>query len=254
MRSRNNRDLSPFDRYIDFASEMNRNISNMIHLSNNIRYNLYQVYNSTFETSTNNINDIWFPPPSSNILPPPPPPPRRRRPPSRRVRTRVMSQDLDMNWIRALVNDMNPISRRNSVLTSTRHPTRTQINEATEVMLYQDISSHHNFCPITQGRFQDNDSIMRIKHCGHIFKEESLRRWFITSYQCPTCRYDIRENVADSSQNTFLNSPSHTHSIVDASGGDISNNTVFNFEYSIALTHPSLEPEPYQNPHSPVSP
>lgn len=34
---------------------------------------------------------------------------------------------------------------------------------------------------------------MRIIHCGHIFTEENLRRWFQTNYHCPLCRYDIRQ-------------------------------------------------------------
>ena len=42
--------------------------------------------------------------------------------------------------------------------------------------------------------FEPDDSVMRITHCGHIFREANLRRNFQTSPSCPMCRHNIVEN------------------------------------------------------------
>lgn len=72
-------------------------------------------------------------------------------------------------------------------------PSRQQIDNACEIVRYQDISSVHDCCPITLTRFQQNDEVLRIKHCNHIFLPDNIRRWFTQSSRCPVCRYDIRD-------------------------------------------------------------
>lgn len=46
-------------------------------------------------------------------------------------------------------------------------------------------------CPITLEDFQEGEMLMRIHHCGHIFKAESLHRWLERNHKCPSCRYDL---------------------------------------------------------------
>jgi len=73
-------------------------------------------------------------------------------------------------------------------------PTQQQIENATEVFLYQDISTNQLICPITMEEFVPTDSIMRIRHCRHVFSKDGLLSWFETSPECPACRHDIRGN------------------------------------------------------------
>ena len=51
----------------------------------------------------------------------------------------------------------------------------------------------HTECPIRQQAFANDDTITRIKHCGHVFFEDELNIWFQTHPTCPVCRHDIRE-------------------------------------------------------------
>lgn len=73
-------------------------------------------------------------------------------------------------------------------------PTQEQIDNAVETLSYSDLSGNTQAtCPIDMTEFSNDDDIMRIRHCGHIFREENLVRWFETNVGCPVCRYDIRE-------------------------------------------------------------
>jgi hypothetical protein len=75
-------------------------------------------------------------------------------------------------------------------------PTDDQIAYSTEVIEYHDVSGNPNTsCPITMSDFAEGETVMRIKHCGHMFKEEALRRWFTGNVKCPMCRYDIRDDA-----------------------------------------------------------
>ena len=107
-------------------------------------------------------------------------------------------------------------------------PTSQEINNSTTVLLYSDCSSSQTMCPITRDTFISEDSIMKINHCGHIFKEDSLRNWFQTSSLCPVCRHDIRETPPiDSLMRNISNIITNTLS-------DASNNSV---TFSIPFTY-----------------
>jgi hypothetical protein len=73
-------------------------------------------------------------------------------------------------------------------------PTPEQIAAATEHFTYSATETPltTNTCPITLEEFQEGDNLCRIKHCGHIFKNTSLQRWFRRNCRCPSCRHDIR--------------------------------------------------------------
>ena len=75
-------------------------------------------------------------------------------------------------------------------------PSARQIENATELAIFNTIESPQNrTCPITQDNFQDNDTVRRIKYCGHIYKDDSLMTWFHSNVRCPLCRYDIRNYI-----------------------------------------------------------
>ena len=48
-------------------------------------------------------------------------------------------------------------------------------------------------CPIDLLDFVPEDAILRIRQCGHIFREMNLRRHFRRNPRCPLCRFDIRD-------------------------------------------------------------
>jgi len=71
-------------------------------------------------------------------------------------------------------------------------PTQEQISNAVERIFIEHPDPNVR-CPISLEEFGRNDNILRIRHCKHIFKEESLLNWFRRNVRCPVCRYDIRD-------------------------------------------------------------
>ena len=93
-------------------------------------------------------------------------------------------------------------------------PTPSQIEAATRVVRFGDIIAPLNTaCPISLENFNDNDQVLIIRHCNHIFSNTGLISWFRSSCRCPVCRYDIRSyvstntnNISDISSNIDLSS------------------------------------------------
>ena len=215
--------------YLRFATDINRNLSHMIHLTNNLRYNTFQVFNN-YTNSTQLTNDIFFPP---VLAPPPPldPPPIGRRRVTRSRRYRASPPR------RAPPPTRTWTSSRNIFTSSS--PTQNEINQSTETLMYADISTNQTMCPIGQQNFEPTDQILRIRHCGHIFTEGTLRQWFRTSHECPVCRFDIRQRTTPTTTDlTSLIRSITTQTIPeqDASANilDPSNNSN-NFAYSFTM-------------------
>jgi hypothetical protein len=79
-------------------------------------------------------------------------------------------------------------------------PTPSQIETATRVVRFGDIITPLNSaCPISLENFNDNDQVLMIRHCNHIFSNTGLISWFRSSCVCPVCRYDIRNHVSNNS-------------------------------------------------------
>ena len=77
-------------------------------------------------------------------------------------------------------------------------PTRRQIEIATRRTRYGNIVSPVNTsCPISLDAFTDDDNVIMIRHCGHIFKIDEFNSWFESHCRCPICRHDIREIIVD---------------------------------------------------------
>jgi hypothetical protein len=82
------------------------------------------------------------------------------------------------------------------IQTNISYEQRTEeiIQTATETNLYNSsINSMYTDCSISYEPFIEGESICRIIHCGHMFKEQSIRSWFERSLVCPVCRYNIQE-------------------------------------------------------------
>jgi len=70
-------------------------------------------------------------------------------------------------------------------------PSPGQIENATETYLYNSNESRN--CPIDREPINRGDSVVRIRHCRHIFRRDSIITWFQHNPRCPLCRYDIRD-------------------------------------------------------------
>ncbi|MDC1151322.1 RING finger domain-containing protein [Pelagibacteraceae bacterium] len=106
-------------------------------------------------------------------------------------------------------------------------PTQSEIDNAVEVFNYNENSMQLNGrCPITMEEFVINDRVSRIRHCGHLFREEALNRWFRLNVRCPVCRYDIREytNNNDTPDTTDNNTMDASDNNIDISNSNIDTN------------------------------
>lgn len=94
-------------------------------------------------------------------------------------------------------------------------PTSQQIEDATEDIVFNEENYdlvNETRCPITLEDFQENQTLVRIRRCGHVFSQEPFRNWFRQSVRCPVCRHDIRDNipVRESIPSTTNNTSSST--------------------------------------------
>ena len=70
--------------------------------------------------------------------------------------------------------------------------TQEQINNALEDISFESLDENNNTCPIDQQAFTSDDSIVRIRQCGHCFRRNNIEQWFTSNVTCPICRLDIR--------------------------------------------------------------
>ena len=68
--------------------------------------------------------------------------------------------------------------------------TEAQINLSTRIVPYSTEFTETR-CAISLEDFTENEEIMQIIHCGHIFKTANLNNWFRRQNSCPTCRYNL---------------------------------------------------------------
>jgi hypothetical protein len=53
------------------------------------------------------------------------------------------------------------------------------------------LESDTRTCPITLEPIAENESVIKINRCGHIFKKPALLRWLERDSRCPVCRCTI---------------------------------------------------------------
>ena len=95
------------------------------------------------------------------------------------------------------------------------YPSQRQIENATRVVSYCDISTPNNTsCPISLEPFDDNEQVTIIRHCQHIFKTNQLNSWFIRNSRCPVCRYDIREYNNTNITNETIENTEENNSVI----------------------------------------
>ena len=95
------------------------------------------------------------------------------------------------NTIRSFIN--NTIN--NYGTTASPASSESIVNNTTQY-IFNDISGEtlQETCPISLTTFDSSSVVLRINHCGHIFKKDSLLEWFSLNNRCPICRYNIDSN------------------------------------------------------------
>ena len=71
--------------------------------------------------------------------------------------------------------------------------TANQIELATTSFNYvlEPSQSDARTCPITLEPIAENESVIKINRCGHIFKKNARLRWLERDSRCPVCRSTI---------------------------------------------------------------
>lgn len=139
--------------------------------------------------------------------------PRRRY----RNRSSALNEPVSITSTTYVVTTPPPLTTLDSPVRI--RPNNSQIRNSTEIINYTDLSANDRsqpHCPIDLNPFSDDDTIMKIKYCGHIFRELNLRSHFRYSPRCPICRYDIRDYECENTVSS-INPP--INQITTRSGG-----------------------------------
>ena len=132
----------------------------------------------------------------------------------------------------------------------TIRPTAEQLEAASRLVRYGDITNPlSESCPISMDRFNIDDLVRQIHHCGHLFGPSQFDEWFQSNVRCPVCRFDVRnhattsQSTATSSQNTIrpVLDPSNNDIVFDLSGNDLSENLLntLSSRFMESLLYPS---------------
>lgn len=188
--------------------------SNMIEYHNNTRLSLQLLQNylnqisSNSRDSSNYYNPVFTPATSSRRetveIPRQQQLPQQRRNSINSINSRSNTNISDISnnrehllsyvVYRPTIRTQDATALRNFFQNIIVYPTRQQIEDATQLITYNtNIENISSSCPITLDEFQNGDVIRQVKHCGHVFHEQSIQNWFRSNVRCPVCRYDIRE-------------------------------------------------------------
>ena len=104
----------------------------------------------------------------------------------------IQGQAINMLELELLTGYMNQLTNQ---LNNVDQPAlnNTQLNTYTELVPY-DSSMNEQRCPITHEDFQEGEQICRIISCGHYFKPNAIRTWFLRNTVCPVCRHNVLSN------------------------------------------------------------
>ena len=89
---------------------------------------------------------------------------------------------------------INYYTEEDSILTT--GASQEEIDRATRSTRFGNIINPQNAsCYITLETFTDDDNVVMIRHCNHIFKPECINIWLLRNSLCPVCRYDIKTYI-----------------------------------------------------------
>ena len=195
--------------FINFTENTNTIFSNILQIINSQQ----NTYNTIFNNSYN------------------------RRYNDRNVYTRGYSRENNVNTNLSR-NILQQTLLRNLILRSAslanpenNIPTEEQIRNSTTRTTFQEIENPINAtCPISQSDFSNNDIVLQINHCGHIFSERPLLQWFNRNHCCPMCRYSITSD--NSNQTISQDNNNQTNNVTDNQTNITRNNSDVNISRS----------------------
>ena len=88
-----------------------------------------------------------------------------------------------------IVDLFNVVITNENIRLNNREQTQNQNTDLYLETIYSDINTPiSNSCPITHEDFLDNDLVIMIRECRHIFKKDAFRTWIENNNTCPCCR------------------------------------------------------------------
>ena len=213
--------------------------------------------NSNSNITSDNSNNYVLPTRSSRLRRPrynipPPPPPSSNPPPSSSNPPPPSSNPPPRSQVRYYTNPRNRRTGRTTTFYTPFFPTtnnRTNIQSFINNTLW-DATSNHNSpaslesiinntkihkwidikndnpnterCPIDLSILVDDDIVVQIDHCKHIFKYKNIFRWFAINSRCPVCRHNISSNISFNNSSTSTNTSTDSSNNISLNVSDIS--------------------------------
>ena len=74
------------------------------------------------------------------------------------------------------------------------------IENSIDVKMFYEINNPINTsCPILQTDFEEDDYVIVLKECNHIFNEDAIQNWLKAHHTCPVCRKNLMPNTNNNS-------------------------------------------------------
>jgi len=130
-------------------------------------------------------------------------------------------------------------------------PSQTIIENSTRNVMFSDIENNENYdrCPIDLIPFEQNDDVLQIRYCNHVFRRNNLMNWFQNHSTCPVCRYNIinynvnNENNSENNNSENNNNDNNMNSFLDGiidtainSFNNTINNNNENYDYAESVS------------------
>jgi hypothetical protein len=106
---------------------------------------------------------------------------------SRVTRARVVTDTQIVDLFNVVITNEN--MRLNNRENATANPNDIYL-ETTYSQINSPLSTS---CPITREDFLDNDAVIMIRECRHIFKKTAFQTWIENNNTCPCCRITLNE-------------------------------------------------------------
>ena len=118
--------------------------------------------------------------------------------------TYVLRFDTLVPNLNNIINTMNDNSNNQEISYNILNITEENKDNINELIHNHDLLDIEKFeyinepvndvCPITKDRFYNNQNVIMICSCKHIFNKSSLNIWIRNNNNCPNCRTTIKQN------------------------------------------------------------
>lgn len=199
--------------FINFTENTNTIFSNIIQVINSQQNTYNTIFNNSYNRRYNDRNVYTRGYSRENNV-------------NSNLSRNILQQTLLRNLILRSASLANPENNIENNI-----PTEEHIRNSTTRTTFQEIENPINTtCPISQSDFSNNDIVLQINHCGHIFSERTLLQWFNRNHCCPMCRYSITSD--NSNQTITQDNNNQTNNVTDNQTNITRNNSDVNISRS----------------------